>query len=84
MGAASDRHNILAPQLAQQVLLGTPSATEALIVCETILFGVLTAQAGTRELAIAWLEVMTERIVERLTDGAMMTVTFDQIRRESG
>ena len=79
--AACDNHNILAPLIAKQILTDTASAAEALIVCESVLFGVLIAQAGTRELAVAWLETMTERIVERLTPTAMMPETYDQARQ---
>lgn len=61
MSDASETHNRLAGEMAKRIIVETACAADALVVVESILFGVLLAQAGTRAVAIGYLDLLTER-----------------------
>lgn len=76
--AGADVHNRLAPAFVNQILVETEDAAEAVLIAESVVFGILMAQAGSRRLALEWLDVLTQRVVERLPEQLMPT--WDSMR----
>lgn len=83
MSEPSETHNRLAPQIFRQIMRETASGTDALIVVESVLLGILRAQAGSHRQAVAMLETLTERVVERLTPDSIAPIPFDTLRKTS-
>lgn len=77
---ADEIHNLLATDLTKRILRETGCGVDAIIVAESIVFGVLLAQAGERATALEWLATLTLRVEERLPD--QLLVPFDAVRAE--
>lgn len=62
----SDRHNRIAPQLVRDLLRGTDSESEACVVLESLILGVMRFYRPKPAQAAEFLDAITERVIGRM------------------
>ncbi|OYZ15605.1 MAG: hypothetical protein B7Y35_05935 [Sphingomonadales bacterium 28-64-96] len=63
---AADRHNDLARRFCNEVLAGTSSAEECMVVLESIILGAMLFHQPNPRHAAEYLDAMTMRVIERM------------------
>lgn len=63
-------HNELVPELVKRLIKGTDSESDAMVALESVVLGVMLFYAPRPGHAAEFLEVLTERVIERMRDNA--------------
>ncbi len=66
MGEAASNHNRLAPELVKQLIGGTSDESDAMVLLESVCLGVMLFYRPKPREAGEFLDVMTQRIIERM------------------
>jgi hypothetical protein len=63
---STESHNRLAPQILGQIVIGSGGESDAMVVLESIIFGLMQLYRPTPRHAAEYLDVMTAQVIERM------------------
>ena len=65
---SADKHNELAPELFMRLIKGAPVEADAMVILESVIFGVMIFFRPKPNEAAEFLDSMTARVIERMAE----------------